>query len=127
MVSGLPYDPVDENIVYTESQYGNASLWDKKSEESVSIRPVPRKGEKTYRWYWDTPIVISPHQRERIYMAANKVFRSDNRGRSWEVISEDITRNEDRNQFKVMGKYWSVDAVAKDVSTSLWGLSCITC
>ena len=115
-------DPADENIVYTESQYGNAALWDKKSEESISIRPVPRKGEKTYRWYWDTPIVISPHQKERIYMAANKVFRSDNRGRSWEVISEDLTRNEDRNQFKVMGKYWSVDAVAKDVSTSLWGL-----
>ena len=39
-------DPVDENIVFTESQYGNAALWDKKSEESVSIRPVPRKGEK---------------------------------------------------------------------------------
>ena len=54
-------------------------------------------------------------------MAANKVFRSDDRGRSWEVISEDLTRNEDRNQFKVMGKYWSVDAVAKDVSTSLMG------
>ncbi len=115
-------DPEDENIVYTESQYGNAALWDKKSEEAVSIRPVPRKGEKTYRWFWDTPIVISPHQKERIYMAANKVFRSDNRGRSWEVISDDLTRNEDRNQFKVMDKYWSVDAVAKDVSTSLWGL-----
>jgi photosystem II stability/assembly factor-like uncharacterized protein len=115
-------DPIDENIVYTESQYGNASLWDKKSEETVSIRPVPRKGEKTYRWFWDTPIVISPFNRERIYMAANKVFRSDNRGRHWDVISDDITRNEDRNKFKVMGKYWSVDAVAKDVSTSQWGL-----
>ena len=115
-------DPVDENIVYTESQYGNAALWDKKSEESIDIRPVPGKGEKTYRWYWDTPLIISPHQRERIYMAANKVFRSDNRGRSWDVISEDLTRNEDRNQFKVMGKYWSIDAVAKDISTSLWGL-----
>jgi len=115
-------DPENENIVFTESQYGNAALWDKKSEEAVSIRPVPGKGEKTYRWYWDTPILISPHQKERIYMAANKVFRSDNRGSSWELISGDLTRNEDRNQFKVMGKYWSVDAVAKDVSTSLWGL-----
>ena len=115
-------DPLDENIVYTESQYGNAALWDKKSEESVSIRPVPREGEKTYRWYWDTPIIISPHQRERIYMAANKVFRSDDRGRSWEVISDDITRNEDRNKFKVMDKFWSIDAIAKDVSTSQWGL-----
>jgi len=115
-------DPSDENIVYTESQYGNAALWDKKSEESINIRPVPRKGEKTYRWYWDTPIIISPHQKERIYMAAERVFRSDDRGRSWEVISGDLTRNEDRNQFKVMDKFWSIDAVAKDVSTSLWGL-----
>jgi photosystem II stability/assembly factor-like uncharacterized protein len=115
-------DPVDENIIYTESQYGNAALWDKKSEEAVDIRPVPPEGEKTYRWYWDTPLIISPHKRDRIYMAANKVFRSDDRGRTWEVISEDLSRNEDRNKFKVMGKYWSIDAVAKDVSTSLWGL-----
>jgi len=115
-------DPVDENIVFTEYQYGNAFLYDKKSGETVSIKPIPPKGEQTYRWYWDTPLIISPHQRERIYMAANKVFRSDDRGYSWEVISDDITRNEDRNQFKVMDKYWSVDAVAKDVSTSLWGL-----
>jgi len=115
-------DPVDENIVFTEYQYGNAFLYDKKSGETVSIKPIPPEGEQTYRWYWDTPLIISPHQRERIYMAANKVFRSDDRGYSWEVISDDITRNEDRNQFKVMNKYWSVDAVAKDVSTSLWGL-----
>lgn len=115
-------DPEDENIVYTEYQYGNAFLYDKKSGETVSIKPIPPKGEKTYRWYWDAPLIISPHQRERIYMAANKVFRSDNRGHSWEVISDDITRNEDRNQFRVMGKYWSTDAVVKDVSTSLWGL-----
>ncbi|HNY14766.1 MAG TPA: hypothetical protein PKI12_04450 [Bacteroidales bacterium] len=116
-------DPDDENIVYTEYQYGNAFRYDKKSQETVSIKPIPRKGEKTYRWYWDTPLIISPHQKERIYMAANKVFRSDDRGNSWQVISEDITRNEDRNQFKVMGKYWSIDAVVKDVSTSLWGLT----
>lgn len=115
-------DPVDENIVFTEYQYGNAFLYDKRSGETVSIKPIPPKGEKTYRWYWDAPLIISPHQRERIYMAANKVFRSDDRGHSWEVISDDITRNEDRNQFKVMGKYWSADAIAKDVSTSLWGL-----
>jgi photosystem II stability/assembly factor-like uncharacterized protein len=115
-------DPVDENIVYTEYQYGNAFRYDKRSQEAVSIKPIPPSGENTYRWYWDTPLIISPHQRERLYMAANKVFRSDDRGNSWQVISGDITRNEDRNQFKVMGKYWSADAVQKDVSTSLWGL-----
>jgi photosystem II stability/assembly factor-like uncharacterized protein len=115
-------DPDNENIVFTESQYGNAALWDKKSHESVDIRPVPKEGEKTFKWYWDTPIIISPHNSSTIYMAANKVFKSNDRGRSWEEISGDLSRNEDRNQFKVMGKYWSIDAVAKDVSTSQWGL-----
>lgn len=115
-------DPVDENIVYTEYQYGNAYRYDKKSGEVVSIKPIPPKGEKTYRWYWDAPLIISPNQKERIYMAANKVFRSNDRGKNWEVISDDLTRNEDRNQFRVMGKYWPIDAVVKDVSTSLWGL-----
>ncbi len=115
-------DPENEDIVYTESQYGNAALWDKKSEEALDIKPVPGKGEKTFRWYWDTPLIISPHDNKRIYIAANIVFRSDDRGRSWQEISGDLSRNEDRNKFKVMGKYWSVDAVAKDVSTSLWGL-----
>jgi hypothetical protein len=54
-------------------------------------------------------------------MAANKVFRSDDRGQSWTVISEDITTQTDRNTWPVMGRYWGVDAVAKDVSTSLFG------
>ena len=115
-------DPNNDNIVYTESQYGNAALWDKKSKESVGIRPVPKEGEKTFKWYWDAPLIISPHDSKTIYMAANKVFRSDDRGKSWVEISGDLSRGEDRNQFKVMGKYWSIDAIAKDVSTSQWGL-----
>ena len=49
------------------------------------------------------------------------MFKSDDRGNSWTAISGDLTRDEDRNQFKVMGKYWPADAVAKDVSTSQWG------
>lgn len=115
-------DPKNENIVYTESQYGNAARWDKKSHESVGIRPVPKEGEKTFKWYWDTPLIISPHNSNTIYMAADKVFKSTDRGSTWVEISGDLSRDEDRNQFKVMGKYWSIDAVAKDVSTSLWGL-----
>jgi len=52
---------------------------------------------------------------------ANKLFRSDDRGNSWEVISEDLTSGTDRNSWPVMDQYWSYDAVVKDVSTSLWG------
>jgi len=55
-------------------------------------------------------------------MAANVLFKSDDRGNSWEVISDDLTANIDRNTWPVMGKYWSADAVAKDVSTSQYGM-----
>lgn len=115
-------DPKDPNIVYAEYQYGNIVRYDKQSGESVSIKPVPPKGEKTYKWNWNTPMIISPHSNTRLYMGANKLFRSDNRGNSWVVISPDLTRQIDRNTWKVMGKYWSADAVAKDVSTSLFGM-----
>ncbi|PKL84256.1 MAG: glycosyl hydrolase [Ignavibacteriae bacterium HGW-Ignavibacteriae-3] len=114
-------DPENPNIVYAESQYGGMVRYDKASGESISIRPEPRKGELTYKWNWNTPLFISPHKNTRLYTAANKVFRSDDRGDSWDVISDDLTAQLDRNTWPVMGKYWSVDAVAKDKSTSLYG------
>ena len=49
------------------------------------------------------------------------LFRSDDRGNSWVRISDDLTAKVDRNSFPVMGKYWSIDAVQKDVSTSQYG------
>ncbi len=114
-------DPQNPNIIYAEAQYGNMVRYDRASGEAVDIRPEPLKGELTYKWNWDTPLFISPHNNKRIYTAANFVFRSDDRGDSWTRISEDLTRQIDRNTWQVMGKYWSIDAVSKDKSTSLFG------
>lgn len=115
-------DPEDPNIVYNESQYGNISRYDKKSGEELYIKPQPAKGELTYKWNWNSPVIISPHKNTRLYMAANVVFKSEDRGNTWEVISDDLTAQIDRNTWPVMGKYWSADAVKKDVSTSLYGM-----
>jgi len=114
-------DPDNPDIVYSAYQYGNIYRYDRKSGERLKIKPVPAKDELTFRWNWDAPFIVSPHKGTRLYMAANKVFVSEDRGDNWKEISGDITRNEDRNQFKVMGKYWPSNAVAKDVSTSQWG------
>ncbi|HTX88323.1 MAG TPA: hypothetical protein VMC08_04985 [Bacteroidales bacterium] len=114
-------DPVDPNIVYAESQYGGMVRYDRKSLEALDIRPEPREGEDSYKWNWNTPLLISPHSHTRLYCAANKVFRSDDRGNTWQVISDDLTAQIDRNKWPVMGKYWSIDAVQKDISTSLYG------
>jgi len=114
-------DPEDPNIAYVEAQYGNMYRYDRRSDESLDIKPQPREGEQTYKWNWDAPLIISKHKHTRIYTMANKVFRSDDRGNTWEVISEDLTSGTDRNTWPVMDHFWSRDAVAKDVSTSLWG------
>ncbi len=114
-------DPDNPNIVYAQSQYGNLVRYDKLSGEKLGIKPLPRKGENTYRWNWDAPLEVSAHQGGRIYFAANKLFRSDDKGNSWKVISDDLTAQINRNDLKVMGQVWSTDAVAKNSSTSPYG------
>jgi len=114
-------DPKDPNIVYCEYQYGNSFRYDKKSGEKINIKPRERKGELTYKWNWNAPMILSSHKNTRLYVAANKIFRSEDRGNSWEVISEDLTSGKDRDSFKVMGKYWGANAVKKHVSTSQFG------
>jgi photosystem II stability/assembly factor-like uncharacterized protein len=114
-------DPENHNIVYAQSQHGSLVRFDKKSGEATGIKPKERKGENAYRWNWDSPLLISPHSHTRLYFAANKVFRSDDRGDTWKVISDDLTRQVDRNKLEVMGRIWPRDAVAKNSSTSQYG------
>ncbi len=114
-------DPEDPNIVYSQWQYGGLVRHDRRSGETVDIKPSEPPGEEPYHWNWDTPLIISPHSHTRLYVAANRLFRSDDRGNSWTVISDDLTRGLDRNALKVMGKIQSVDAVSKHWNTSWFG------
>ena len=114
-------DPKNPDIVYAQSQYGFLVRFDRKSGEAVGIQPREAEGENAFRFNWDAPLVASRHAAGRIYFAANKVFRSNDYGNSWEVISDDLTRQIDRNKLKVYGRVVSIDAVAKNGSTSLYG------
>ncbi len=114
-------DPKNPDIIYAQSQYGVLVRYDKSSGEEVGIQPKERKGENEYRWNWDAPLIASPHAEGRVYFAANKVFRSNDYGNSWEVISEDLTRQVNRNELTIMDRVWSIDAVAKNRSTSPYG------
>src|ERR1035437_197062 len=114
-------DYVDPNIVYAESQYGGLVRFDRKSGENLNIRPVEPGDELPYRWNWDAPLLISQHDHKRLYFGSNKVFRTDDQGNTWKVISGDMSRGIDRNKIPVMGRVWSVDAVSKNQSTDVFG------
>lgn len=114
-------DPIDSNTVYSESQYGVLVRYDVPTGQELVLQPQEGKGEPPLRWNWDSPIIISPHSHTRLYFAANRLFRSDDRGDTWKAISSDLTRQIDRNKLPVMGKVWGPDAVAKNQSTSFYG------
>jgi photosystem II stability/assembly factor-like uncharacterized protein len=114
-------DPKDPNTVYAELQYGGLVRFDRRTGQKVGIHPLAGPGDPPLRWNWDSPLLISPHSHTRIYFAANRLFRSDDRGDNWKAISGDLSRQLDRDKLPVMGKIWGPDAVSKHVSTSFYG------
>ena len=114
-------DPEDPNTIYAELQNGNLVRDDKRTGERLGITPQVGRGEEPLRWNWDSPIIISPHSHTRLYFAADKLFRSDDRGDSWQLISGQLSRGLDRDKLPVMGKIQSIDAVAKNASTAFFG------
>jgi photosystem II stability/assembly factor-like uncharacterized protein len=114
-------DPEDPNTIYATLQHGVIVRFDKRTGERIGIQPQTGRNEDPMRWNWDTPFIISPHSRTRLYMASEKLFRSDDRGDSWTLISGQLSRDLDRDKLPVMGKVWSVDAVAKNASTAHFG------
>ena len=114
-------DPNNPNIVYAQAQYGWLVRYDKTSGEKTPIQPMPAVGEAAYRWNWDAPIIISKHDSKTVYFAANKLFKSANRGNDWKTISPDLSQEIDRNKLPVMDQVWSIDAVMKNASTTIYG------
>jgi hypothetical protein len=111
-------DPSDPRIMYSESQNGRMSRVDRLTNERQSIRPEPAEGEPAYRWNWDTPLALSPHDPGTVFVAANRVFRSPDRGRSWKAISPDLTGQADRDELNLMGVYGKEIAIAKNDGVS---------
>jgi hypothetical protein len=103
-------DPNNPDIVYAQWQQGNLARYDRKTGENVYIRPQAREGEAPDRYNWDAPILISPHDSAVLYFGSQRVWKSTDYGDSWEPISGDLTRNENRVRQPVMGRTWSYDS-----------------
>jgi photosystem II stability/assembly factor-like uncharacterized protein len=89
-------DPTDPYTVYFATQNGNLTRLDLRNWERARIRPQPPKvneGEEMerYRFDWNSPMIISPHNPQTLYFGGNKLFKTVNRGDTWQVISPDLT------------------------------------
>jgi photosystem II stability/assembly factor-like uncharacterized protein len=111
-------DPNNPDIVYAQWQQGNLTRFDRRTGESVYIKPQAREGEAPDRYNWDSPILISPHDSKTLYFGTQRVWKSNNYGDSWTPISGDLTRNENRIRQPIMGRTWSYDA-----PRDLWAMS----
>ncbi len=112
-------------IVYAESQGGNMIRRDIVTGESKSIRPTATnvtnaEEDASYRWHWDTPFIRSPHDPGVLIAAAERVFRSTDRGDSWTAISPDLTSGADRDTIATMGVVNTDVRIARNDGISSW-------
>ncbi len=118
---GPAIDPEDPNIIYSQWQYGGLIRYDRRTQTNFDIKPREAADGPPLRWNWDAALLISPHLHTRLYYGAQILFRSDDRGNTWEAVSPDLTHDMDRNRLEIMGRVWGVDSVRKNTSTSLYG------
>jgi len=85
-------DSRNHNTVYTGFQFGNYFRINKETKERKYIQPKHELGETPYRFNWQTPILLSPHNQDILYLGGNKLHRSMNKGDDWETISPDLTQ-----------------------------------
>jgi photosystem II stability/assembly factor-like uncharacterized protein len=114
-------DPTDDNIAYVESQNGNLIRYDKRTGDRKPIRPAPEPGDPAYRFNWSAPIKISPWDHNTVYFAANHLFKSPDRGDSWQVLGEDLTQAINRDSLEMMGSIPAADAVSRHQGVAAFG------
>ncbi len=84
-------DQRNHNLVYTGFQFGNYYRVNLETNKRTYIQPKHELGENPYRFNWQTPILLSPHNQDILYLGGNKLMRSMNKGADWEAISNDLT------------------------------------
>ena len=115
-------DPTDPDSVYAESQGGNIGRVNRKTLASRDIQPRPNYKEKL-RFNWNTPIHASATQKGTIYIGAQFLFRSRDRGDTWERVSPDLTTNDPEKQKQEQSGGVTIDNSSAEMHTTIYAIS----
>src|SRR5262249_23233952 len=115
-------DPTDPDAVYAESQGGYIGRMDRRTRATRDIQPKAGYKEKL-RFNWNTPIAVSPNTKGTIYIGAQFLFRSKDRGDTWERISPDRTTNDPNKQKQEESGGITVDNSSAEMHTTIYSIS----
>lgn len=93
-------DPVDNHIVWSGNYQGALDRYDERSRTARNVTPWPDyamgtpAAELKYRFQWTFPIAISPHDHNKVYVGSQHVHMTTDGGQSWDVISPDLSTND---------------------------------
>jgi len=114
-------DPRDPDLIYSENQQGRLLFSNLKTHEERIIGPVPKTPQETYRFNWKCPLVMSPHNPDRVYFGGNKIFMTSDRGHSWTEISPDLSQNQDWKKLPMMGMERKEDTLSLNYGVDHYG------
>ncbi len=117
--------PTIPSLMFAESQGGNLSRVDLETGERARIRPIGRPGADgqmpDLRWNWDSPVMLSTHDDNTVYIGANVLFKSTDLGQSFQAISDDLTYAIDRESLQIMGVPGSAPQMSLNDGQSTYG------
>jgi photosystem II stability/assembly factor-like uncharacterized protein len=115
-------DPTDPDAVYAEGQGGYIGRIDRRTHATRDIQPKALYKEKL-RFNWNTPIHVSPTQKGTIYIGAQFLFRSRDRGDTWERISPDLSTNDPEKRKQEESGGVTVDNSSAEMHTTIYSIS----
>jgi len=116
-------DPSDSNYIYAEAQGGEIGRVNRRTHETRAIKPYPQYGEKKLRFNWNTPIQVSPNDKNTLYLGAQFLYRSRDHGQSFERISPDLSTNDPEKQKQEESGGITVDNSAAEMNTTVYTIS----
>ncbi len=116
-------DPSDHNFAYVEAQGGYIARVNRTTLEKRPIKPQQNYGEDKLRFNWNTPIQISPNDKDTCYIGAQYLFRSRDHGQTWDRISPDLTTNDPEKQKQEESGGVTVDNSYAEMHTTIYSIS----
>src|SRR3569833_397969 len=123
--------PTDPNIVYAEQGGANVARYNRSTGEVQPVKPTtgerpsrngdPEGGGESLRGNWDSPMLLSTHDLNVLYVGMNKLMKTTDQGRTWTAISPDLTLRINRDTMQMMGGRVPPNTLSRHDGVSTFG------